>query len=242
MFIVTLKSINRPKILMMENNVPLKTILKSFVKKLYALNTFLRETYRIKELLKGLTEDYKEIKKLLREHPELDSYIKEFVREQELLPAVKDVKAKYSVILDMMKDAYHDVIDMDMLFERYRDYRYYYIPDERLPSFIASLFSKDDTVIFRQVISRKPFDEEFVNTFGAKRMDSFSILVPSSMLEDLIVQFLKIYSTSFSVEGEDMYLVFKPEHGLVKVRFKSVEDIPAVDRLVRSFEGEPIDI
>ena len=219
-----------------------RNILKSLEKRLYALNTVLRELYRVKEFLEKLSDDYSELRRYLREHPELEALIREYVRDQEILPAVKDVKAKYEAVLDIFREYAPRMDDMEMFFERFRNYRYYVLPEEKLPTFVSMLFDDAEEVLFRQTLTRKPFTEDFAKEVEGVLLDSFTIKVKGELSGLAAEKYRLAYGGGFSIESPLYHFTYKPEHGIVRVVFSDTSKIPEVDAIVRRLGGEIINI
>ncbi len=213
-------------------------ILRSYEKKLYTLNTVLRESYRIKEFLEKLEEDFEALKKFLEEHPEMDSIVREYVKDQEILPAVKDLRYKYTAIMDVLREYNEKIEEMEMFFERYRNYRYYVMEEEQIIRLVGRLFEDEERVVFRMVLARKPFSEEFVKKVGGEMVDSFTIEIPGELSPLAVERFLTEYPDSgFSIESGKYNVIYKPEQGIVKVEFTSVGYIPHVDSIVKGLGG-----
>ena len=219
-----------------------RNILKSLEKRLYALNTVLRELYRVKEFLERATNEYDELRSILTAHPELEALVREYVRDQEMLPAVKDVKAKYEAVLDLFREYRHRLDDMELFFERFRNYRYYVLDDEKVAPFLGDLFGDEETVLFRQTLTRKPFTEEFAREVEGVLVDPFTIKVPGYKVPLAVERFIIAYGTGYTLESPKYSLTYKPEHGLFRVTFSDSSKIPEVDALVRRLGGEIINI
>ncbi len=219
-----------------------RNVLKSLEKRLYALNTILREIYRVKDFLEKLDDDYSELRAVLKEHPELEAVVREYVRDQEILPAMKDVKAKYEAIYDLLRRYTPKLDEMEMFFERYRNYRFYAVDEDKLASLASILFDGEDEVLLRQVLTRKPFNDDFAREVEGVRVDSFTIKLKGELVPLAVEKYRLAYGGGFSLESPSYVFIYKPEHGLVKVIFSSPSRIPEVDAAVRRVGGEIINI
>ncbi len=220
----------------------IRNILKSLEKRLYALNTVLREHYRVRDFLERLTEDYSEMRKHLVEHPELEALVREYVRDQDILPAVKDVKAKYEALVELLREYSSRLDDMEMFFERFRNYRYYSLDDEKVATLAGMLFDGDDEVLLRQTLTRKPFTEDFAREVEGVLVDSFTVKIRGELTPLAVEKYRLAYGGGFSIESPRYVMIYKPEHGLVRVVFSNPSSISEVDSIVRRLGGEIINI
>jgi len=220
----------------------MRNVLKSLEKRLYGVNTVLRELYHVKNLLEQLTEEYTELKRYLREHPELEALVREYVRDQEMLPVVKDVKAKYEAVLDLFREYAPRMDDMELFFERFRNYRYYVIDEDKLPTFVSMLFDGEEEVLLRQSLTRKPFTEDFAREVEGVYVDSFTVKLRGDLVGPAVEKYRLAYGGGFILESPNYTLSYKPEHGLVKVVFSNTSRIPEVDSIVRRLGGEIVNI
>ena len=226
----------------MEELGKVRSTLKSLEKRLYALNTVLRELYRVKDFLSRLNDDYTELRSYLVEHPEMESLIREYVRDQDILPTVKDVKAKYEAIVEVFREYGPRLDDMEVFFERFRNYRFYVLDDDKIPALAGFLFDDEDEVLLRQTLTRKPFTEDFAREVEGVLMDSFTVKIKGELAPLAIEKYRMAYGGGFSVESPSYTMVYKPEHGIIRVIFSQPSKIPSVDTSVRRLGGEIINI
>lgn len=219
-----------------------RNTLKSLEKKLYSLNTLLREAYRVKELFDDVKEVFSDLKSILSSRPEVDPLIREYVRDQELLPVVRDVAAKYEALVELLRDYNSFLDEMVLFFEKYRNYRYYLFSSEDLPVFVSRLFEDEGEVLFRQALTRRTFTKEFADEVGAIYIDPFSLRVSEELLPVVIDKFMHRYNTGFIIESKNYTLTYKPESGLVKVVFFNPSRIDRADSLAKRLGGEILSV
>ncbi len=226
----------------MEELALARNTLKSLEKKLYSLNTLLREAYRVKDMLNETKEVFSDLKNLLATRPELDPLIREYVRDQELLPVVRDIAAKYEALTDLLKEYGAFLDEMVLFFERYRNYRYYLVEEGEIGAFVSRLFEDEGDVVFRQALARRTFTREFAQEVGASYVDPFSLKVSEELLPLVVDKFMQRYNTGFVVESRNYTLTYKPESGLIKVIFSNPSLIDRADSIAKRLGGEVLSV
>ncbi len=222
----------------------LRNTLKSFERNVYTLNTELRDVYVLKEALERLMDSFESIKNMLKEHPELEPLVKDYMRHQDLLVYIKEMKHRYESLYTLFRTYYKHIESIESFFERYRDYRYYYVPEkEKMMRMIEMLTEGEGKVTLRLTLARKPLDPAFARDIGGEFVDSFSVRVPAEFLPAAIDKLLtRCGGCDFSVESSNKTISYKYQNSTLRVTSSERDILEVADYVAQKLGIEIIDI
>ncbi|HID09497.1 TPA: hypothetical protein EYP13_04665 [Candidatus Micrarchaeota archaeon] len=212
----------------------LKDALRRLQMGIYYLNTYLRESFEIKSTLESLEQAFRDYSQLVDGKPELDSVAEEYVREQDLLPVFKEMKARYDAIAGLMKKYDSLIEEIDSSLERYRSYRYYLFPeDDSVARFVDAIFSSRGEVTVKPLIVSEDNIAEEMEKLGGKKISRLAYRFPGDRASDVADVFLRKFSSAgFVIEDSEMKITWKPEVNVVRVDAPK-ERIFEIDELAR---------
>ncbi len=197
----------------------LKDSLNRLQKGIYYLNTYLRESYEMAPALDALQQAYSDFIQVLEEYPDLNEVAEEFVRENDLLPTFKEMRARYEGIIHLLR-RYDSLIDsIDSRLETYRTYRYYlFREDDAVARFVDAVFSNRSDVVVRPLILGEKGMTDALAKIGGERVSKVAFRFGGDRAADVADLFLREYSSAgFVIESGDIRLTWKPDVGVVRL-------------------------
>lgn len=197
----------------------LKDALRRLQMGIYYLNTYLRESFEMKSTLESLEQAFEDYRQLIEELPDLDRVAEEYVREQDLLPVFKEMKARYDAIANLMRK-YDDLIDeIDAYLERYRSYRYYMFPeDDSVARFVDAVFASRGDVNVKPLIMSGENIGEALEKLGGEQVSRLIYKFPGDRASNVADLFLREFSNAgFAMEDHELKLTWKPEINVLRV-------------------------
>jgi len=197
----------------------LRDALRRFQTSVYYLDTQLREFFEMKSHLEALESAYRDLQDALAETPDLERVVEAFIRENDILPVYKELRARYESVLALLRKYEPLVDEIDAKLERYRSYRYYLFKDDELvPRFVDLLLSDRDSVIIRPLIFGGHSIDDALKTVGAEPVGKLSYRVPGDRAADAADVFLRQFGDyGFVIEADDVKLTWKPDVNVLRV-------------------------
>ena len=197
----------------------LKDALRRLQMGIYYLNTYLRESFEMKSTLESLEQAFSDYREIIDGMPDLEGVAENYVREQDLLPVFKEMKARYEAIANLMRK-YADLIDeIDARLERYRSYRYYMFPeDDSVARFVDAVFSSRGDVTVKPLIVGDEKIAEALQKAGGEQVSRFTFKFPGDSASNVADIFLREFSsTGFVMEDHEIRLTWKPDVNVLRV-------------------------
>ncbi len=197
----------------------LKDALRRLQMGIYYLNTHLRESFEMKSTLESLEQAFKDFQEIVDRFPDLDSVAENYVREQDLLPVFKEMRARYDAITNILR-GYQELIDnIDARLERYRSYRYYmFREDDAVARFVDDVFSHRGDVTVRPLIVGDEKIVEALQKIGGEQIARFSFKFPGDRAASAADLFLREFSAAgFTIEDHEIRVTWKPEVNVLRV-------------------------
>jgi len=197
----------------------LKDALRRLQMGIYYLNTYLRESFEMKSTLESLEQAFKDYREIVERMPDLDGVAENYVREQDLLPVFKEMKARYDAIANLMRK-YAELIDeIDARLERYRSYRYYmFSEDDSVARFVDAVFSSRGDVTVKPLIVGDEKIAEALQKAGGEQIARFTFRFPGDRASNVADTFLRDFSSAgFTMEDHEIRLTWKPDISVLRV-------------------------
>lgn len=197
----------------------LKDALRRLQMGIYYLNTYLRESFEMKSTLESLEQAFRDYKELVEKMPDLEGVAEEYVREQDLLPVFKEMKARYDAISNLMR-MYSELIDeIDARLERYRSYRYYMFPeDDSVARFVDAVFASRGDITVKPLIVGDENIVDALKKLGGEQITKFSFKFSGDKAASVADTFLRDFGTAgFIIEDHEIRLTWKPEINVLRV-------------------------
>jgi len=197
----------------------LKDSLNRLQKGIFYLNTYLRESYEMAPALEALSQAYEDFLRVIEEYPDLNEVAEEFVKENDLLPTFKEMKARYEGIRSLLRKYESVIEDVDARLERYRTYRYYlFKEDDAVARFADIVFSNRSEVVVRPLILGEKGISEALRKLGGKQVSKVAYQFSGDRAADVADLFLREFpSTGFVIEAGDVRFTWKPDVGVVRL-------------------------
>ena len=197
----------------------LKDALRRLQMGIYYLNTYLRESFEMKSTLESLEQAFRDYREIVERMPDLDGVAENYVREQDLLPVFKEMKARYDAIANLMRK-YAELIDeIDARLERYRSYRYYmFSEDDSVARFVDAVFSSRGDVTVKPLIVGDEKIAEALQKAGGEQIARFTFRFPGDRASNVADTFLRDFSSAgFTMEDHEIRLTWKPDISVLRV-------------------------
>jgi len=197
----------------------LKDALRRLQMGIYYLNTYLRESFEIKSTLESLEQAFRDYQEIINSTPNLDGVAEEYVREQDLLPVFKEMKARYEAIAGLMKKYDCLIEEIDSALERYRSYRYYLFPeDDAVVRFVDAVFSSRGDVTVKPVIMSENNIAEALEKMGGRKISRVTYVFPGERASEVADVFLRKFPTAgFVMEDREIKITWKQDVNVIRV-------------------------
>ncbi len=227
---------------MREEEAQIRHLLRTLSKILYVLDTELREAHSISKSLEEFKETFEKIESSVDENPGLKIFVEDFIKEEDLLPVFKEVRARFLALQELLNENSPIMDSADVFMEEFRSYRYMLIPEEEtLLDLIERIFGSGDVYVRLSIVPEK--FHEFVKKEGLEVLGRFTIHLTPDQLYKGVKKLLEAFPDAglVIVDAKGTYrLTWKPDVNIVRVDAPK-EKVPLVDSIGKAVGATILD-